>query len=116
AAVLLVVPLSPISVKKPPVLPSMRNPRRHAPRREAALPIAIEPAGRHPSEIERGGPEPPQSGDPLLHRDILAPREFRVAAARMRERAGDDGVGEPLACRHPQPLIIEKAALAALRG
>src|SRR5262244_1411443 len=91
-----------------------RDSRRHVPRRQPALPIGIEAAGRHPGEIERGGPEPPQSGDPLLHRDVLAAREFHVAAAGMRESAGDDRVGEPLARRHPQPLIVEEGALAAL--
>src|SRR5215472_4157491 len=93
-----------------------RDSRRHVPRRQPALPIGIEAAGRHPGEIERGGAEPPQSGDPLLHRDVLAAREFHVAAAGMRERAGDDRVGEPLARRHPQPLIVEEGALAALGG
>ena len=47
---------------------------------------------------------------------MLAAREFHVAAAGMRQCAGDDGVAEPLACRHPQPLIVEKGALAALGG
>src|SRR5262244_268397 len=93
-----------------------RDSRRHVPRRQPALPIGVEAAGRHPGEIERGGPEPPQSGDPLLHRDVLAAREFHVAAARMRERAGDDRVGEPLARRHPQPLIVEEGPLAAFGG
>src|SRR5215472_10537280 len=93
-----------------------RNSRRHVPRRQPALPIGVEAAGRHPGEIERGAAEPPQSGDPLLHRDMLAAREFHVAAAGMRERAGDDRVGQPLARRHPQPLIVEEGALAALGG
>src|SRR5215813_13663542 len=93
-----------------------RDSRRHVPRRQPALPIGIEAAGRHPGEIERGGPEPPQSGDPLLHRDMFVAREFHVAAAGMRERAGDDRVGQPLARRHPQPLIVEEGALAALGG
>src|SRR5499426_4543947 len=97
-------------------LTHQRDSRRHVPRREAALPIGIEAAGRHPGKIKRGGPEPPQSGDLLLHRDVLAAREFHVAAAGMRERAGDDRVGEPLARRHPQPLIVEEGALAALGG
>src|SRR5215472_3356359 len=35
-----------------------RDTRRHVPWREAPFPIAIEAAGRHPREIERGGPEP----------------------------------------------------------
>src|SRR5262249_30344980 len=69
-----------------------RDPRRHVPRREAPFPIAIEAAGRHPSEIECGGPESPQPGDPFLHRNMLAAREFHVAAAGMRQSAGDDGV------------------------
>src|SRR5215468_7287050 len=93
-----------------------RNSRRHVPRRQPALPIGVEAAGRHPGEIERGGPEPPQSGDPLLHRDMFVAREFHVAAAGMRERAGDDRVGESLPRRHPQPLIVEEGALAALGG
>src|SRR5215467_6668706 len=91
-----------------------RDSRRHVPRRQPALPIGVEAAGRDPGEIERCGAESPQSGDPLLHRDMLAAREFHVAAAGMRERAGDSRVGEPLARRHPQPLIVEEGALAAL--
>jgi hypothetical protein len=34
----------------------------------------------------------------------------------VRKRAGDDSVGEPLAARHSQPLVVEEGALAALGG
>src|SRR5215472_11837648 len=34
--------------------------RRHIPRREAALPEAVEPPGRHPGEVERGRAEATQ--------------------------------------------------------
>ena len=34
----------------------------------------------------------------------------------MRKRAGDHRVGEPLARRHTQPLVIEERAFAALGG
>ena len=47
---------------------------------------------------------------------MLAARQLRVAAAGMRKRAGHDRVGEPLAPRHPQPLIVEERALAAFGG
>ena len=47
---------------------------------------------------------------------MLVAREHDVAAAGVRKRAGDDRVGEPLARRHPQPLVVEEGALAALGG
>src|SRR5262245_1211039 len=89
---------------------------RHVPGREAALPIGIETAGRDPGEVERCGAEPAQTGDPLLHRVVLVAVEHDIAAARMRQGTGDHCVGEPLASRHPQPLVVEERALAALGG
>ena len=41
-------------------------------------------------------------------------RKFEVAAAEMRQPAGDDRVGEPLAGGDPDPLFVEEGALAAL--
>src|SRR5262249_38050853 len=34
------------------------QPARDVPGRQVALPVGVEPAGRHPGEIERGGTEP----------------------------------------------------------
>src|SRR6266852_1127510 len=97
-------------------LAHQRNSRRHVPRRKVALPIGVDAAGGDPGEIERGRPESPQAGDLVLHGIVLAARERDIAAAGVRERAGDDGVGEPLARRDPQAPIVEIGALAALGG
>ena len=37
--------------------PDEKNPGCHVPRLEAELPVSIQPPGRHPGEIEGGGPE-----------------------------------------------------------
>ena len=89
--------------------------RRHVPGREVALPVAVEAPGRQPGEIERGGSEPAQAGDLLLHGGNLLAPEREIAAAEMRKPAGDDRVREPLARRHPQPLIVEEGALCRAR-
>src|SRR5438093_1279251 len=49
-------------------------------------------------------------------RGLRATREFHIAPTWMRKRAGDHRVGEPLARRHTQPLVIEERAFAALGG
>ena len=41
-------------------------------------------------------------------------RQFEVAAADMRQAAGDHAVGELAAAGDPQPLVVEEGALAAL--
>ena len=48
-------------------LAHQRDARRHVPRRQVALPIAIEASGRDPGEIERGGSETAQTGNAILH-------------------------------------------------
>src|SRR5262245_49019880 len=93
-----------------------RDPGRHVPGRQVALPIGVETAGRDPGEVERGRSEATHARDLVLHRDMLAARELHVAAAGVRKRAGHDRVGEPLAPRHAQPLIVKERALAALGG
>src|SRR5712692_3482163 len=90
--------------------------RRDVPGRKVALPVGIEAPGRQPGKVERGGPEPAQAGDLLLHGGDLLAGEREIAAAEMRQPAGDDRVREPLARRHPQPPIVEEGALAALGG
>ena len=86
------------------------------PRREVALPIGVEAAGRDPGEIERRRAEAAQARDLRLHRGNLLAEQREVAAAEMRQPAGDDRVGEPLPRRDPQAPVVEEGALAALGG
>ncbi len=89
------------------------NARGHVPRRQVALPISIEPSGRDPGEIESGGAVTAQAGEMLLRGgDFLAP-EREIAAAVMRQPAGDDGLGEPLPSGDADALVVEESALAA---
>src|SRR4051794_39458284 len=60
---------------------------------EVALPIYVEAPGRDPGEVERGGSETPQADDLLLHSRELAARQHEIAAAAVRQPAGDDRVG-----------------------
>src|SRR6478752_589173 len=96
--------------------PHQRNPAGHIPRGEAALPIGVHAPRRDPGEVERGGSEATQSGDLVLHRDVLVARELHVTTAGVREGAGDHRVPDPSAPRHPQPLIVQEGALAAFGG
>src|SRR5262245_53033817 len=97
-------------------LAHQRDPGCHIPGRQVALPIGVETAGRDPGEVERGRSETAHARDLILHRDMLAARQLHVAAAGVRKRAGHDRVGEPLAPRHAQPLIVEERALPAFGG
>src|SRR3954463_15275982 len=78
---------------------------------EVALPKYVEAPGRDPGEIERGGSETSQADHHLLHGSKLAARQREIAAAAMRQAAGDNRVGEALARRNAQPLIVEESAL-----
>ena len=62
---------------------------RDVPGREAALPVAVEPAGRDAGEIERGRAEPAQARDLVLDGAELAQAQLQIAAAEMRQAAGD---------------------------
>src|SRR6516162_9901836 len=93
-----------------------RNPGRHVPRREPALPIGIDAAGRDPCKIERRRSEPAQPGGPFLYRRMLAARQRDIATAGVRQGARNNRFGKPLASRHAQPAIIQEGALAALGG
>ena len=88
--------------------------RRQIPRRKIALPIGIEPAGGDPGKIERRRAIAAQSGEMLLCRGDLVPGQTQIAAAQMRQAAGDDGIGKALARRDPDALVVEERALAAL--
>ncbi len=91
-----------------------KDARGHVPGRQIALPIGVEPTGGDISEIEGGGAEPAQPGVILLRGKDFVAGEREVAAAVMRQPAGDDGVGEPLAGGDAQALVVEEGALAAL--
>ena len=88
--------------------------RRDIPRRQIALPVAIEPAGGDPGEIERGGAVAAQAGEILLRDENFGPRARQVAAAVMRQAAGHHRVGEPRPRRDANPPVVEEGALAAL--
>ena len=90
------------------------EPGRDVPGLDIALPIAVEPAGGDPGEIERGGAEAAQAGDLLLHGAGFLARQREVAAADMRQAAGDHGVGKPLAAGDADALLVQEGALAAL--
>ena len=90
------------------------HPGGEIPRRQIALPIGVEPAGGDPGEIERRRAITAQSGEVLLRGGNLVARQRQIAAAVMRHAAGDHGVGEALARRDPDALVVEERALAAL--
>src|ERR1700733_2549501 len=85
------------------------------PRRQVALPIGIEPAGGDPGEIEGRRAVTAQTGETLLRGCDLVARQRQIAAAAvMRQAAGDNRVGQVLARRDPDALVVEIRALAAL--
>ena len=104
------------SVTKPPASRTIDHAGGEIPRRKAALPIDVEPAGRHIGEIERGRAEAPQPGDLVLDRRHFAAEQREIAAPVMRQRAAHDRVGEPLARRDADAAVVEERALAALGG
>src|SRR5882757_678579 len=87
---------------------------RHIPRRQVALPIAVEAARRDESHIERGRAEPAQAGHLVLDFGHLLARQVVVAAPDMRQSAGDHAVAEVTPAGDAQALIVEEGALAAL--
>src|SRR5712691_4541695 len=97
-------------------LAHQQQPRRHVPRGEIALPIAVEPPRRHPGEIERSRSESPQSADLALYRRDLVAELRKIAAPVMRQPAGQHGVAELPPRRHPQAPIVHERAFAALGG
>ena len=91
------------------------HPGGEIPRRQIALPIGIEPSGGDPGEIERRRAVTAQTGKVLLRGGDLVTRQRQIAAAPvMRQAAGDHRVGQPLAHRDPDALVVEIRALAAL--
>jgi hypothetical protein len=90
-----------------------KNAGGHVPGRQIALPKAVEAAGGHPGEIERGGAEAAQAGEMILRgRDFVAP-EHEIAPAVVRQPASDDGVGEPLPRGDADAPVVEESAFAA---
>src|SRR5262249_30619333 len=57
---------------------------------QVAFPVAVEAAGGDEGEVEGGGAEAAQSCDAVLDRGHLAAEFVVVAAADMRQPAGDD--------------------------
>src|SRR5581483_5846977 len=86
----------------------------HVPRRKRAFPIAVVPAGRGPGQIQRSRAETSQAGDDWLHRGQFPGAESEIAAAVMRQPAGNDAVHEPAPRRYAQALVVEKGSFAAL--
>ena len=74
---------------------------RHVPRRQVALPVDVEPSGGDPGEVERRGAEAAQAGDLLLDQRELAEELREVAAAEMRQAAGDNR-RRPSRCAAPR--------------
>ena len=103
-----------MSVTKPPASRTRISAGRDVPGRDIALPVAVEPAGRDEGEVERRRAEPPQPRDLVLDGAEFAQAQLQIAAAEMRQAAGDHGIGQALARRHAQPLVVEERALAAL--
>ena len=102
------------SVTKPPASRTRMHAGRDIPGREVALPVAVEPAGRDEGEVERRRAEPAQPRDLVLDGAEFAQAQLQIAAAEMRQAAGDHRIGEALARRDAQPLVVEERALAAL--
>src|SRR5438552_4874517 len=62
---------------------------RDVPGLQIALPVAVEAAGGDKGEVERGGTEATEARDLVLQFADLAARLLVVAAADMRQAAGD---------------------------
>src|ERR1051326_5775709 len=90
-------------------LAHQQHPCGQIPRREVALPIAVEPARRHPGEIERRRSESPQPADAALYRRDLFTELRKIAAPAVRQPAADDRVVEPLAAGDAQPAIVHRS-------
>ena len=88
--------------------------RRQIPGRQIALPKSIEPPGRDPSEVEGRGAIAAQAGESALRSGDFVARQREIAAAVMRQPAGDDGFREALPRRNADALIVKERALAAL--
>src|SRR5438552_8587341 len=84
------------------------------PRLQITLPVAVEAAGSDERHVERGGAEAAQARDLILDSGHLHPRQLVVAAANMRQAAGDHAFVQLAAAGDAQPLVVEKRALAAL--
>ena len=91
-----------------------KNARGHVPRRQIALPIGVETAGRDIGKVERGGAEAAQPGEMPLRGENLLPGLRKIAAAVMRQPAGDHGLGKLAPPGDAQPAVVEERALAAL--
>ncbi len=64
---------------------------------QVAFPVAVEAAGGDEGEVEGGGAEAAEAGDLVLHRGHFLQRQLMIAAADMRQAAGDHAFIEPSA-------------------
>src|ERR1700687_3838546 len=106
--------VAPVAIGNEPAgLAHQDQPGRHVPGLDVALPIAVEPSGRNPGQIEGGGAKAAQARDMLLHGAGFPARQRDVAAADVRQTAGDHRVGEALAPGGADALLVQERALAA---
>ncbi len=87
---------------------------RDVPGLQIALPVAVEAADGDEGHVERGGAEATEARDLVLQFADLAARLLVVAAADMRQAAGDHAFVELAPSGHAEPLVVEERALAAL--
>ncbi len=87
---------------------------RQVPGRQITLPECVKAAGGDPGQIERRGAEAAQARIVLLRGGDFITAEHQIAAAIMRQPAGDDRVGEALPSGDADPPVVEESALAAL--
>src|SRR5437899_12077384 len=99
---------------RPAGFPHHDLPRRDVPGLQIAFPVAVEAAGSDEGQVERGGAEAAEAGDLVLQRSYLAARLLMVAAADMRQAAGDHAFVELAPSGDAQPLVVEERPLAAL--
>src|SRR4030088_2094035 len=78
---------------------------REIPGLQVAFPIAVEAAGRDVGEVERGGAEAAQPCDLVLHFHHFQARQLMVAAADMRQSAGDHAFVELAAAGDAASLV-----------
>jgi hypothetical protein len=84
------------------------------PGREAALPEAIETAGRNPGEVERSGAEAAHGGDFHTHAGQLFQEFLCAIDAKLRDSGGDYGFVQLAARADAQALVIDPGAFAFL--
>ena len=94
----------------------MINAGGHVPGREVALPVAVEPTGRDPGEIERGGAEAAQARDLALHSGGFLRAERNVAAAGCGSPQAITASASRRRAATRRRCVVEERALAALGG